>query len=124
LAVQSNRWKWSGELQLLVASRAAALAVAVLGFYFFCAVQNIFAAFGAVLIGSCGLIIAFPATARWLSGKRAPSERKKAFRSDVVTAAISIGMCAMFVARAPQSQPHKCGGPIDTLFGYCVTKSE
>jgi hypothetical protein len=113
-----------GAIQLLVVIRAAALTVALFGFYFFFTQKNVFASFGAMLIGGCALGIAFPKLAKCLSGEGGASTREKAFRSDLVAAATSVGIRAIFVAREPQSQPHECGSPVDTLFGYCVTESE
>jgi hypothetical protein len=87
---------------MLVATRAVALAAALFGFYFFFTEQNIFASFGAMLLGSGALMIAFPAVTRWLcrlSGQAATSEtgtseaatfeRENMFRSDVVTVVVT-----------------------------------
>jgi hypothetical protein len=80
---------WLGDYQLLVASRVAALVVALFGFYFFLTQQNIFASFGAMLFGSCGLLIAFPPMTKWLSGDGTAPERERTVRSKVATTVLA-----------------------------------
>jgi hypothetical protein len=106
---------------VLIATRAVALVVALVGFYFFLAQQNIFASFAAVLLAGCALMIAFPAVAHWLSGEGAASERERKLRVDAVT--VFTALCAFF-ALGPQSQPHKCDSSVHTLFGNCVAKTD
>jgi len=107
-----------------LATRTVALVAALFGFYVFVTRQNLFASFCAMLVGGCALMVAFPSIAQWLAGKGLASERDRTLRTDVVTLAFTSAICVAFLALAPRQEPRQCGGPVDTLFGYCAPTSE
>lgn len=111
-------------IPVLLARRVVALVAALFGFYIFVTNQNVFASFGAMLLGGCALMIAFPSIAHWLAGEAMAAERDRTLRSDIVTFAVTAAICVAFFVLAPRQAPHQCGGPIDSLFQHCIPTSE
>jgi hypothetical protein len=100
--------------------RAVALVAALFGLGVFVTNQNFLAAFGAMLLAGCAVMVAFPAVAHWLAGKGLAAGRDRTLRCDVVTLTVTAAICVGFFALMPR----RCGGPVDSLFQHCIPASE
>jgi hypothetical protein len=104
--------------------RAVALVAALFGLGVFVTNQNLLASFGAMLLAGCALMVAFPSVAHWLAGKGLAAGQDRTLRCDLVTLTVTAAICLGFFVLMPRREPHRCGGPVDSLFQHCIPASE